>query len=564
MISARLVSALVLIVALSAHAEPLDVGVVTIVAPPDTVDSGLALLPAAMVENFGTVGTPFNVVMRIGSQYAIMVADTLGPGETDTVVFSNWSPPALGPVQVVCYTVLAGDSNPANDTTRKTVIVRPRRGLDVGVVRLIAPQGVIDSGTILTPQAEVRNFGRGRAEFPVALRLGTEYARVAHDTLDPGRTDTVFFPDWQANKTGTLPVVCFTGLAGDENRANDTLRDSILVRAWLIHDLAAVEILAPAGQLRTGDTVTPKAIVRNAGRTIERVFDVRFRIGSSYFRNAIYIYDLLPESSATITFPFWVATAGTHPVSCSTALDVDVNPDNDKVASQVVVLGPESLALAPDYDTALAVGESLDLRCYARLASGTGDIIELIAPAQDRLWSFTLLDSAGRHKLTDTNNDGLPDLGLCLPGVRRYFTLRVKAPPNLHGDPDALLRRRFVLRGRAAGDSSGQDSLTIKLRLVGGPTVHNSPNPLQQSTTFFVSLPYESRVSLDVYDRNGTLVRRVFGPDSAMPAGLHLVNWTGSNTRGTRLAPGTYHYVLTCRYAGRTEVIRKKLVVSVE
>jgi len=558
------VSALVLIVAFSARAEPLDVGVVAIVAPADTVDSGLALLPAAMVANSGSVGTSFSVVMRIGSQYAVMVSDTLDPGETDTAVFSYWTPPVLGPVQAVCYTVLAGDSNPANDTARKTVIVRPQRGLDVGVVRVIAPQGVIDSGTIFTPKAEVRNFGRGQAEFPVTLRLGATYAHAVQDTLDPGRTDTVFFPDWQANQTGTLPVVCFTGLADDENRANDTLRDSIRVRAWLVHDLAAVQIVAPAGQLRAGDTVVPEAVVHNYGRTTERVFDVRFRIGSSYFRSAVYIYDLLPESSATITFPHWVATAGTHPVSCSTALAVDVNPDNDKVTSHVVVVGPESLALAPDYDTALAVAESLNLRCYARLASGAGDIIGLIAPAQDNLWTFTLLDSAGRHKLTDTNNDSLPDLGLCPPGLRRYFTLRVKAPPNLHGDPDALLRRRFVVHGFGVGDSSGRDSLVIKLRLVGGPSVHNSPNPLQQSTTFFVGLPYASRAGLDVYDRNGTLVRRVFGPDSAMEAGVNRVNWAGNNTRGTRLAPGTYHYVLTCRYAGRTEAIRKKLVVSVE
>ncbi len=563
-ISARLAVAFGLFLTFTAHAAERDVGVVSIVAPADTVDSGVALVPAAVVGNFGSIDTSFSVVMRIGTQYAILITDTLAAGQTDTVGFSPWTPLLLGPVQAICYTTLTGDENPANDTVRKTVIVRTQRSLDVGVQRIISPQGVADSGAVFTPRVQVRNFGRGRTEFPVTLQLGSDYSRVVYDTLDPGRADTVFFPDWQANRTGTISVVCFTGLAGDENRANDTLRDSLRVRTSLAHDLAAVGILAPAGQLRAGDTVIPRAVVRNYGRSTERVFDVRFRIGSSYFRNATYIYDLLPESSATISFPFWIATPGTHPVSCSTALSVDVNPDNDKLTSQVTVIGPESLALAPNYDTVVAVGESLSLRFYARLASGLGDIVGLIPPVSDDLWSFTLLDSAGRTRLTDTNGDGWPDLGLVPPAVRRYFTLRFKAPNSLQGSPDALLRQRFVIHGFGAGDSSGRDSATVRLRLRSGLHMHNSPNPLQRGTTFFLSLPQDGRASLDVYDRNGVLVRRVIRPDSTMSAGVHRVNWPGDNTHGTRLAPGTYQYVLTFRHSGRTESIRKQLVVSEE
>jgi hypothetical protein len=107
-----------------------DVGVAAIVAPVDTVDSGVALVPQVIVRNYGTFEETFPVFMHIGAMYAESAGTTLAAGAVDTIAFPEWTPENVGPVWMTCVTMLVGDENPANDTLRDTTVVVPPTGIE--------------------------------------------------------------------------------------------------------------------------------------------------------------------------------------------------------------------------------------------------------------------------------------------------------------------------------------------------------------------------------------------------------------------------------------------------
>jgi flagellar hook assembly protein FlgD len=107
------------------------------------------------------------------------------------------------------------------------------------------------------------------------------------------------------------------------------------------------------------------------------------------------------------------------------------------------------------------------------------------------------------------------------------------------------------------------DTALLNLALVPAFSVHNFPNPFSGSTTFVVGLPDDGKASLTVYTRAGERVCRVI-KNADMPAGVHMVRWDGVNDNGRNIAPGTYEYLLDYVHAGKTDRIRKKLVVTRE
>jgi len=92
-------------------------------------------------------------------------------------------------------------------------------------------------------------------------------------------------------------------------------------------------------------------------------------------------------------------------------------------------------------------------------------------------------------------------------------------------------------------------------------SVHNFPNPFTDHTSFVVGLPEDGKASLTVYTRDGARVCRVLA-NADLPAGVHFVDWAGVNDQGRTIAPGTYEYLLDYMHSGKTDRIRKKLVLT--
>jgi len=540
-----------------------DVGVTQILAPAGTMGWGTSVIPQAVVSNFGPTASRFPVTMRIGAGYLQTVSESLVPGASATVTFPAWTANPVGTLPVVCYTAAAGDTFPANDTAYGQVVVTPPAVLDVGVNGIVAPRGDVDANAVIIPRAEVQNFGTTDTFFPVTMRIGTAYALTVTETLAAQSRDTVSFPRWTANPVGTLPVVCFTSLEGDENPLNDTARATVTVHGPAFHDVGTSAITSPEPFRREGDTVRPHAIIRNYGTETERYFDVRFRIGSAYSQLVTVIAGIPPNGTLDIDFPVWIAQAGSHVVSCSTLLSIDSNPGNDKYEFTLAVGRRFALRVEPDQSDRLQFGERKSFGFFAELQGDNSDIVELVPPVAPAGWSAVLYDSAGRFQLPDNDNDGLPDMGLVAPGRRAWFSLRVEAPASLVGDTTLLDSVVLNIRGFCRTDTAARDSARLSIILVPALSVHNFPNPLQEKTTFVIGLPEDGRLTLTVFNRAGERIKRLAG-NVAVAAGIHLIHWDALNDNRFPVAPGTYHYLLEFSRDDRVRRIRKKLVVTRE
>jgi hypothetical protein len=311
-----------------------DVGTVGITAP-GSLHEGDTIAPQATVRNWGSFAETFPVIFRLGAAYADTTTVTgLLPDSQAIVRFAPWTA-VLGSHAVSCSTMLAGDMNPSNDKATGNWVVAPRDFADVSVEQILAPVGIVDSGLVIPPAAVVRNRGSLPATFPVRFRIGIAYSDSTVVTLAVGASDTVAFTSWTAGPRGTWSVKCTVALANDTNPANNSQTTTVTVQ---VHDASAVQILAPRGSLRTGDSVVPQALVKNLG-TVPQTFRAILRIGAGYSDTAV-VTGLAPDSVRQVSFSLWTAPTGRFAVVCSTALVGDMNPANDKVTDSVQVAPP--------------------------------------------------------------------------------------------------------------------------------------------------------------------------------------------------------------------------------
>jgi hypothetical protein len=347
---------------------------------------------------------------------------------------------------------------------------------------------------------------------------------------------------------------------GDEDPTNDTIRDSVQVLPSPIHDVGAAAIVSPSGSVRAGDTVVPRARIRNFGNRQERYFDVRFRIGASYNEKVNVAVALPADSTAEVAFPPWSAEAGDWAVSCSTILGSDADSTNDRVSSSVRVF-EQTLAIGPDQSDRVEAGKGNSYSFYALIQGEAGGIVEVARPSAPAGWNVRLCDTTGANDLIDSDGDGLPDLGFMAQGESSWFSLDVTAPSGTQGDTASLGQGVFLVAGHVGDRPNIADTAVLTVTLVPELSIHNFPNPFTDHTAFVIGLPEDGKASLTVYTRTGERVCRIL-TNADLRAGAHFVDWNGVNDHGRSIAPGTYEYLLDYVHAGKTDRIRKKLVLT--
>jgi hypothetical protein len=85
----------------------------------------------------------------------------------------------------------------------------------------------------------------------------------------------------------------------------------------------------------------------------------------------------------------------------------------------------------------------------------------------------------------------------------------------------------------------------------------NYPNPFNPVTNISFSLPERERVSLNIYNIKGALVKTLV--DDYLSAGTHIVQWNGLNNRNRSVSSGVYFYRIE---AGKHSEVRKAILLK--
>jgi len=208
------------------------------------------------------------------------------------------------------------------------------RRIDAASVRIIAPAGSVDSGTIVTPRASVTNNGTSTSLVPVRLSIGSAYVESVSVSVSPHGNPRGQLP--QLDRTAGRPArgpLLNRSCRRRESRQRYSLR---LGSSRTTIDAATIAILAPADTVDSGTIITPRARIANLGRNTALI-PVRMKVGSSYAESVTV--SVSPSETLTVSFANWTASPlGVLAVRCSTTLTGDTLNANDLQTGTVTVI----------------------------------------------------------------------------------------------------------------------------------------------------------------------------------------------------------------------------------
>ncbi len=309
-----------------------DVGCTKIIAPIGIVDSGAVITPACSLYNYGTTTETYLVKMKIGAITLTANVNGHQPLTYQYLTFPDWLALTRGNLMVVCTTELNGDAHPENDRQRDSVFVSIS---DVGITAILAPSGVVDSGSVITPQVKVKNFGNTNVSFNTVFMIGEYLSERVVSELLPNEEREVNFGEWLARPRGFSVVRCTTQLPNDKNNENDQKIDSVFVR---VRDIGVVAILAPQDTLDSGIAIIPKVVIKNFGTEPAEFFDVAFSIDDYQSIRGVSRFE--PDGETILEFDLWRGERiGEYTAKCTTRYSDDQQNGNDFLTKTFIVRG---------------------------------------------------------------------------------------------------------------------------------------------------------------------------------------------------------------------------------
>lgn len=258
--------------------ELVDPGVRQVISPAGGLPPGTEVMPTAVWRNYSAYNqTDLRAFcflinpggLRVYSE-SVDVAN-LEPGEEDTIVFPGFIVNNTGIWTVRCSTSAVLDNNSANDVAESVFTVYTS---DIQMFQIQAPNGTVDTGTVVVPRGRWWNRSENPASFVAYFQLFNPsgmpvyFESLAVSNL-AGHKDTIIdFPSYRIpGVPGVWQARCSTACPSDTFAENDTLSISFTVRAMPLWPYGWKEVksmpLAPSNkapgdgawltQLRYGD-----------------------------------------------------------------------------------------------------------------------------------------------------------------------------------------------------------------------------------------------------------------------------------------------------------------------
>ncbi|HEX7319652.1 MAG TPA: FG-GAP-like repeat-containing protein [bacterium] len=224
--------------------------------------------------------------------------------------------------------------------------------------------------------------------------------------------------------------------------------------------------------------------------------------------------------------------------------------------------GVWSLLIDPDQDALIETSQTIDFNVHALLQASVADVVDIILnPTGGSDWQVEAVTESG-SSLTDSDGDGMVDLGMVMPGIQDPFKIKVHAPDHFDftGLVDTLIHCDIIVYGQCSMREDVRDSTVLRAILVPPFDVHNFRNPFRSQTQFIFSIPKDGRVTLEIYNRAGELVRKLIDNEHYR-FGVHYYPWDGRNDSGAMLAPGAYIYIMDFRANDGERLTAKKKAV---
>ena len=232
----------------------------------------------------------------------------------------------------------------------------------------------------------------------------------------------------------------------------------------------------------------------------------------------------------------------------------------DQVTLIVTVWGVMiDFTVEPDTASRVEAGHTITYPLRLDYAGNVDDVIDLEVVDIDEGWTVELVDSTGQV-LTDSDNDGIADLGSISSGLHQ-FGLEVTAPQwqGLVGEIFKTYLDTVIVHGYASRITE-HDSCEVVTTMVPQIDIHNYPNPFHGQTAFIFSLSDDGVVNLKLYNRAGELIRDLIR-NKHYNLGIYRVGWDGCNRFGRQCAPGVYLYLFEFKHQGKTDRIMKKALI---
>ncbi len=237
-----------------------DAAALAILRPLEVISRG-QVVPAASVANRGNdaaaVPVRFTILNSPDTAYQESLVVWLEPSESRTVEFAPWEITHSGNYTAVCWTELANDRQPANDTTSADFRVAT---IDAALTAIEHPADTIPTGSTV-PVLRIANLGDETAEPNVLLGIVADtgqpvYADSATVAVAPGQSRTLTLSPWTA-QPGWFRLHAWVRLAGDENGTNDTLQTTVLVESLLNRHWFGLQPVPDQRGVRAGGSLCP-------------------------------------------------------------------------------------------------------------------------------------------------------------------------------------------------------------------------------------------------------------------------------------------------------------------
>lgn len=191
--------------------------------------------------------------------------------------------------------------------------------------------------------------------------------------------------------------------------------------------------------------------------------------------------------------------------------------------------------------------DSTHTSSVSRNSSEISDIANLIKKeklkASDTLWT----------KITEKMIPGSPS-GVS-HGTRNYKYLDFDVINNI-----AYEYKLAAIDYNSSVEEFGPVELMPFKRIPAVFRLHNNyPNPFRKATVIKFELPEKMRISLNIYNIQGRLVKRLIHPDKPLQAVYHQVLWDGLDDRGRVLSAGPYIYRLSSE-----KYVKARIMIKLE